>query len=222
MAKVTVVPADFLVIVDGEALFFDFSAEEGMHALQWDGEVGHIEWEVGENQPLSADDYDAVVAPYVALWQAEKDRRAAEAAAAEEEYNSLANVKARKLLVIDAETSAAIEAGFECEITPHDTGEPEMMHFSYDKDDQQNFADAAIAMQLSAASDGIPTTISWNAYRGHTEDYKGELVVLQLTAGTFLPIYTAALNHKATQMTIGGQRKAAVQSAQTVEEVEAI
>ena len=136
---------------------------------------------------------------------------------------SLENVKARKLATIDAQTSSAIMAGFECEATPPDTGTPELLHFSYDEFDQQNFADAAVSMQLATASDGgIPTTTPWNAYRNHTADSKGELVILQLTAETFLPIYAAALNHKATKMAEGGQRKAAVASAQTAEDVEAI
>lgn len=224
MPKVTVVPEDRLIIVDEEALFFNYDATDGMHALQWDGTAGHIEWKATvENQPLSADDYDSVVAPYVTLWQSEKDRRAAEAAAAEAEYNSLDNVKARKLVAIDAETSASIMAGFECEATPPDAGTPELLHFSYDEFDQQNFADAALSMQLATASAGvIPTTTPWNAYRNHTADSKGELVILQLTAETFLPIYAAALNHKATKMAEGGQRKAAVATAQTAEEVDAI
>lgn len=135
---------------------------------------------------------------------------------------TLDEVKARKLAAIDAETSAAIMAGFECEVTPPDTGTPELLHFSYDEFDQQNFADAAISMQLASASGGIPTTTPWNAYRNHTADSKGELVILQLTAETFLPIYAAALNHKAAKMAEGGQRKAAVAAAQTVEDVEAI
>ena len=42
-------------------------------------------------------DYDTDVAPYVALYQAEKARLDAEAAAAEAEYNKLENVVARKL-----------------------------------------------------------------------------------------------------------------------------
>ena len=135
----------------------------------------------------------------------------------------LENVKARKLAAIDAQTSAAILAGFECEATPPDTGTPELLHFSYDGFDQQNFADAAVSMQLAAASGGaIPTSTPWNAYRGHTADSKGELVILQLTAETFVPIYAAALQHKAAKMAEGGQRKAAVAAAQTVEEVEAI
>ena len=135
----------------------------------------------------------------------------------------LEQVKADKLLVIDAETSAAILAGFQCEATPPDTGQPEELHFSYDAFDQQNFADAAVSMQLAAAAGGaIPTSTPWNAYRGHTADSKGELVILQLTAETFVPIYAAALQHKAAKMAEGGQRKAAVAAAQTVEEVEAI
>ena len=40
MARVTVVPADRLIIVDGYALCFKYAAPDGMHALQWDGEGG--------------------------------------------------------------------------------------------------------------------------------------------------------------------------------------
>lgn len=135
----------------------------------------------------------------------------------------LGGIKARKLTAIDAETSAAIMAGFACEATPPDTNVPELLHFSYDEFDQQNFADAALSMQLAtAAGGGIPTSTPWNAYRNHTADSKGELVILHLTAQTFLPIYAAALNHKAAKMAEGGQRKAAVAAAQTVEEVETI
>ena len=80
MPAVTVVPADRLVIVDGEALLFDFPAPEGLHALQWKGESGHAEWTDGPNQPLTAADYAAQIAPFVTLWQAEKSRCEAEAA----------------------------------------------------------------------------------------------------------------------------------------------
>ena len=221
---VTVIPSDGIISVDGEVLFLDGIKSETFHALQWHDGAGHVEPGNGlPNEELSTDDYAGRVAPFVALWEEEKRRLEAEAAAAEEAYNSLENVKARKLATIDAQTSSAIMAGFECEATPPDTGTPELLHFSYDEFDQQNFADAAVSMQLATASDGgIPTTTPWNAYRNHTADSKGELVILQLTAETFLPIYAAALNHKATKMAEGGQRKAAVASAQTVEDVEAI
>ena len=97
MSRVTVVPADRLVIVDGQALTFAFNAPERMHALQWDGKQGHIEWlgsgdEPPYNDPLAADSYAGQVAPYVELWEEEKARleqAAAEAEAARlAEYNS--------------------------------------------------------------------------------------------------------------------------------------
>ena len=97
MPRVTVVPADRLVIVDGLALTFDFNAPKRMHALQWDGKQGHIEWlgsgdEPPHNEPLAADSYAGQVAPYVELWKEEKARleqAAAEAEAARlAEYNS--------------------------------------------------------------------------------------------------------------------------------------
>ena len=97
MARVTVVPADRLIIVDGYALCFEYAAPDGMHALQWDGEKGHIEWQGSEEKPphneaLDADSYADKVAPFVILWQDEKARleqAAAEAEAARlTEYNS--------------------------------------------------------------------------------------------------------------------------------------
>ena len=92
MPTVTVVPADNLIIVDGKTLVFPFDAPANMHALQWRGGTGHTEWTDGPNQPLTAEDYDEQVAPFVKLWQDEKARleqAAAEAEAARlAEYNS--------------------------------------------------------------------------------------------------------------------------------------
>ncbi|MCD7985083.1 MAG: phage tail protein [Desulfovibrio sp.] len=133
---------------------------------------------------------------------------------------TLAEAKADALRKVDAATSAAILAGFDYETDPG-TGAPETLHFSYDSFDQQNFADSAIAMQLGAAasSDAIPASTPWNAYRNYTPETGGELVVLQLTAATFLPLYAAALTHKATQMAEGSARKALVESADSVEAI---
>ena len=92
MPTVTVVPADNLIIVDGKALVFPFDAPANMHALQWRGDTGHTEWTDGPNQPLTAEDYDEQVAPFITRWQDEKARleqAAAEAEAARlAEYNS--------------------------------------------------------------------------------------------------------------------------------------
>lgn len=110
MPVVTVVPKDRLIIVDGVALNLSFDAPESMHALQWDGQRGHIEWADDDNWPLEPEAYNDEVAPYVALWQAEKALRDKAAAEAAKEYNSLASTKARKLAEINAACDAALAA----------------------------------------------------------------------------------------------------------------
>lgn len=127
---------------------------------------------------------------------------------------------------IDRETSEAILAGFAYEIDPG-TGTPESLHFSYDSFDQQNFADSAnvalLSLSVSPQAADLPSSVTWNAYREYTPETGGELVRLTLDPASFLALYTGgALPHKATQMEIGGQRKAAVAAAETVDAVEAI
>lgn len=121
--------------------------------------------------------------------------------------SGLADAKARKLAAIDHATSAAILGGFE-----HTIGE-KTLHFSYDGFDQQNFADAANAGLLATISQNAQTVI-WNAYS------EGVLVRLELDVPQFLDLYAnGALAHKARCMEAGGQRKAAVEMATTVQEV---
>lgn len=134
--------------------------------------------------------------------------------------------KAAAVARIDKETSEAILAGFDYEIDPG-TGSPEALHFSYDRFDQQNFADSAnaalLSLGVSPRTEGLPTSVTWNAYRNYTLETGGELVRLSLDAADFIALYTGgALAHKAAQMEIGGQRKAAVAAAETVAEVENI
>ena len=65
---------------------------------------------------------------------------------------------------------------------------------------------------------GLPTSVTWNSY---LED--NTLVQQVFNANEFLELYVkGAMVHKATQMTIGGQRKAAVQLANTKEELDNI
>ncbi len=72
---VTVIPQDNMIIVDGLALFFVFSAPHNMHALQWHDGAGHIEWHDDLNHPLSGEAlYEADVMPFVEQWQKEKAR----------------------------------------------------------------------------------------------------------------------------------------------------
>ena len=131
----------------------------------------------------------------------------------EEEEERLNQLKEQKILQIDKETSDSILSGFD--YTINNT----KYHFSYDSFDQQNFADTANMCQLALSGvEGLPATVTWNSY---LED--GTLVQQEFDANSFLKLYTSgAMVHKATQMTIGGQRKAAVQLASTKEELDNI
>lgn len=126
---------------------------------------------------------------------------------------SLEELKEQKIKQIDKETSESILTGFD--YTINNT----KYHFNYDSFDQQNFADTANMCQLSlSGTEGLPTSVIWNSY---LED--GTLVQQEFDANSFLKLYTSgAMVHKATQMAIGGQRKAAVQLANTKEELDNI
>ena len=137
------------------------------------------------------------------------------------EMELLLRVQAAKIVSIDAETAAAITAGFFYVV------DGITYHFSYDTFDQQNFADTAnVALLSQMGGQGLPESVAWNAYK-NWQDGKGELVRLTFTAETFLALYTAgAVAHKAARMAEGGSRKEAVAAAvargATVEELEAI
>lgn len=113
------------------------------------------------------------------------------------------HAKALSRAAIDTETSAAILAGFDYAVAG------ETLHFSYDRDDQQNFSDTANAcLMLKAGAVGLPESVDWNAYRAD-----GELVRLTLTADDFLGLYAGgALAHKAACMAEGGMKKAALEA----------
>ena len=71
----TVVPADQLIIVDGQVLRFAFPAPSEIHAVQWHAGKGHIEYKDGSlNRELGANDYAVEIQPFVALWEGEKAR----------------------------------------------------------------------------------------------------------------------------------------------------
>ena len=102
---VTVVPVDNVILVNNTPLQFNYKPIEGheqVHAIQWHDGKGVLEFTDYSGRDA---DYEADVAPYVALWESEKVRLDAEAAAKEAEYNKLENVKARKL----AELNRAME-----------------------------------------------------------------------------------------------------------------
>lgn len=213
MNSITVVPSDHIIIVDGVVLTFDYQAPQDLRALHWDGNSGHTEWTSSPNKYLTDADYESQVKPFYTSWLKEKERIEEEKKLSEEEYNSLESVKKRKIEQIDQETSNKILAGFDYNI------DGMAYHFSYDSFDQQNFVDTVSMCQLSLLdTSGVPATVTWNSYLAD-----GTLVQHQFDAKTFTDLYVnGAMKHKATQMDLGGQRKLAVEKAQTVEEVEKI
>lgn len=125
---------------------------------------------------------------------------------------SLKELKEEKKARIDAETSAAILAGFDYAV------DGVTYHFSYDAFDQQNFADTAnVCLMKQSGMPGLPDSVTWNAYTPG-----GELERLTFDASGFLALYAGgAMRHKTRTMQRGGERKAVVEAATTPEEVEA-
>ena len=197
--SVTVVPGDRLLAVNGAALFFTFEAPDNLHALQWSGESGHMELTGEANRLLDAAAYDAEVAPYVALWQAEKDRLDKAAAEAAEEYRSLANTKARKLAEINAACDAALAS-----LT---AGYPESELLTFDKQEAE-------ARALLADPEAItPFLTPLAAARGMATEELARRVIAKADA------FTAASGH-----VIGLRQKDEdrLKAAQTVEDAAAI
>ena len=132
---VTVIPSDALIAIDGIPLWFDFAAPATLHALQWHDGAGEMEWTDDINHPLTPGDYEADVAPFVALWEAEKARL-------DEEANrppippTLKDAKAAKLAEINAECQRMLESLTptypERELTTFDKQETEARAYTAD------------------------------------------------------------------------------------------
>lgn len=135
---------------------------------------------------------------------------------------TLDEVRTKAVAAIDNETSIAIIAGFDYDING------ETLHFSYDTNDQQNFADTGNAATLATMGvSGVPLSVVWNGWKVE-KDADGavlsrSLVRLTLSVNEFLALYmSGALAHKAACMERGGQRKMAVEAAQSLEEIQAL
>lgn len=75
--KVSVIPSDKTIVLNGEALSFDFQHfPPSLRAIQWDGVSGTLEFATGPNQWF---DNQEIVQPYIDAWNVEKARIEAEA-----------------------------------------------------------------------------------------------------------------------------------------------
>jgi hypothetical protein len=70
MTTLTIIPDDKIVVVDGIVVVFDFEIDSDIHAVQWNGTEGHIEYKSGK-QPLILSDIDDYQS-YVTLHGEEK------------------------------------------------------------------------------------------------------------------------------------------------------
>jgi len=101
--KLTVVPSDRFMRIDGRELFFTFDADPSIHAIQWDGQTGHVEY-VGprSNEPIT----EEYLIPFIAAFNSEKSRVDAIREAELAFYNSPEEVAKRAAIVAAAEAKA--------------------------------------------------------------------------------------------------------------------
>lgn len=135
---------------------------------------------------------------------------------------TLADFKSMKIDEINNEISATILYGFDYTVNG------QVLHISYDRDDQQNFSD--MAKTISLIKSGIPaplgSIIEWNGWKiikgSNGVVVSKQLVKIPLTYDEFLQLYLIALAFKNEQMAKGTKRKEAVNNAKIVEELKDI
>ena len=75
--NISVIPADKKIVIDGVALVFDFAVfSPKVHAIQWNGATGSIEYTQGASTWF---DNPAIIEPFVEAYNVEAARLAAAA-----------------------------------------------------------------------------------------------------------------------------------------------
>lgn len=98
--KLTIIPSDKVVIIDGVFKKFDFTIDSNFHAVQWDGSNGFVETIVGNNIELeNLDDFSEIVEQHAALVISDN----AAAATAQAEYDAGALARSAKAALVNAD-----------------------------------------------------------------------------------------------------------------------
>lgn len=108
-ARVTVIPEDKMIVVDGIAAIVNTVFPDCLHAIQWCDGQGHAEWKDARPNTMivGADGYAAWVAPLVQVWD-----DAQEAAASPPPEPTLDEVVSAKLAAIQFEKCRVRDGGF--------------------------------------------------------------------------------------------------------------
>ena len=66
MKTLTIIPEDKTVVVDGMGFTFDFIVDPDIHAIQWDTDSGHIEYNSDKFNTIidSIKEYDSIIAKH--------------------------------------------------------------------------------------------------------------------------------------------------------------
>lgn len=98
--KLSIIPDDKLVDVDGVAHELDFDIDPNYHAIFWDGKEGFIETKQGRNIKIyDLDGLEHLVDLHAAETKKINDKRKAE----EDEFNAPANVIKREIIKLENE-----------------------------------------------------------------------------------------------------------------------
>lgn len=71
MMKLSIIADDKTIVLDGEALTFDFAIDSNIHAIQWRETWGNVEYKEGAQTWF---DDASLIAPFVTAFNAEKAR----------------------------------------------------------------------------------------------------------------------------------------------------
>ena len=155
------------------------------------------------NRPLAGEeDYAAAVLPYVKLWQRNTP--------SEPPALTLEQRRTQAITSLAVKTHDAIVGGFDYGI------DGVVYHFSYDEEDQGNFAKANSAALLALITEDSGYCQVWRGWIGE------EPHVLELTVTQYLALSRAGADHQLWWQQRYWEKEAAVKAASSFEELDHI
>jgi hypothetical protein len=195
--NVTIIPPDKVIIIDGAPLIFDYSAPAGIHAIQWHGTDGDIEYTDGSHKAI-ADIAD--IQAYIETYSAEAQRIYDLEHPAYTAEERLSMAKDAKVAEINAARTAAVDGGVKYGGHTWDS----------DSDSRNNLTGLVAGLQAGVP---LPGGFVWRAADNND---------VALTAAEVIEFGAAMLLHVNAQYQKSWVLKNQVEAATTAAEVEAI